>query len=74
MYWYVQRDIDGDPHVVCVMHVFDDQSMMMRSVPRYHSKLEEENVFFSRRMKMFYNYNRRLWIEEVVEQRIRLYY
>lgn len=42
MYWYVQIDIDEDPHVVCVMHVYDDQPMMTRPVPRYHSELHEQ--------------------------------
>jgi hypothetical protein len=38
-YWYVQINIDEDPRVVYVMHVYDNQPKMKRLVPKYRKEL-----------------------------------
>jgi len=38
-YLYVQINIDGDQHVVYVMHVFDNQLKSKILVPKYHYEL-----------------------------------
>ena len=39
-YWYVQINTDGDQLVGYVMHEFDSQLKMQKSVPKYPYELE----------------------------------